>query len=156
MKRPALRGVVIRAGATCDPRPLSCYFFEPSALPLPWAFYRMQTLRKFRWLAVKSTAGRPGEPTQPPGIFVCLGTSVLGGANRSLPQSPTKASAPRFNPLKVYGGTTQSTERATNRLKRPDTRAPALRVCFEVKFTTIGRGNPAEKLNACFSFVGTF
>lgn len=32
--RPALRDSVIRPGGTCDPRALSCSFFEPSAPPL--------------------------------------------------------------------------------------------------------------------------
>ena len=44
LKRPALQGDVIWAGATCDARPLSCSFFEPSVLPWPWAFCRAQAL----------------------------------------------------------------------------------------------------------------
>lgn len=57
MKRPALRGVVTRAGVTGDARPLSCFFFRLSALPLPWAFYRTQMLQNLDWQRAERVPG---------------------------------------------------------------------------------------------------
>ena len=61
MKRPALRGDVTRAGATCDARLLSCSFFEPSVLPLPWAFCRGPARQNWALSGVASVTGKLGD-----------------------------------------------------------------------------------------------
>ena len=58
MKRPALRGDVTRAGVTCDARLLSCSFFEPSVLPLLWAFYRSRMRQNETLSGAESVTGR--------------------------------------------------------------------------------------------------
>ena len=47
-----------RAGVTCDARLLSCSFFEPSALPLPWAFCRSQARQNRVLSEAESITGR--------------------------------------------------------------------------------------------------
>ena len=112
MKRPALRGDVIRAGVTCDARLLSCSFFEPSALPLPWAFCRSQT-RQSRALSGKRKCHREAGrfPSLP--AFFCVAHECFKGQNRALRQLPTKAPISCFNPSEVYG-CYQSRRRSTN------------------------------------------
>ena len=73
MKRPALRGVVTRAGVTCDARPLSCCKIEPSALPLPWVFCRSRMRQNRAQSGPESAAGRLGGlPSLPVSISVLL------------------------------------------------------------------------------------
>lgn len=102
LKRPALRGVVIRAGATCDPRPLSCFKIEPLGCPSPWAFCRTETFQKIRWLVVKRTAGRL-VLCRPPRVILCVAAPKFQGQNCAPAQSRTKAPTPRFTPSEVYG-----------------------------------------------------
>ena len=71
LKRPALRGDVIRAGITCDARLLSCSFFEPSALPLPGAFCRSPAWLNRTLSRAESVAGRLGD-LRASGVFSAL------------------------------------------------------------------------------------
>ena len=113
MKRPALRGDVIWAGVTCDARLLSCSFFEPSALPLPWTFCRSPVRQNRALPRVESVTWR----LQPPGVLLCCSRN-FEGQNRSPRQRRTNASAPRFSFLGVYGchpGRRSATNRLTTR-----------------------------------------
>ena len=61
LKRPALRGDVTQAGVACDARLLSCSFFKPSALPLPWVFCRNPARQNWALSEAESVTGRLGD-----------------------------------------------------------------------------------------------
>ena len=140
MKRPALRGDVTRAGVTCDARPLSCFLFESSVLPLHWAFRRSRMCRNLGPTG-EDRGGAGGCFFQPPRILCIVSTPNSEGENPCPSQGCTYAPTPRFSPLEVHGCHLPR-RMGTNRLKRVDTGL----LVFRMKSTAIGRENPAGKI----------
>ena len=100
---------------------LSRFFFEPSALSLPWAFCRNRMRQNRTLSGPENAAERLGDSPRLPSIPSVL-LLIFRRQNRDPRQRPTKAPTPHFSPLEVY--CRPAHRWVTNRLTGADTGLP--------------------------------
>lgn len=137
-----------RAGATCDPRPLSCFKIEPSALPLPWAFCRTQLFWKIHWSGAKALWGGWCSANLPTPFSALLFRNPRGRIairhNRAQTPQHRVSSPPRCT------GATQPAELAQT-ASQFETGAFASWSCgSECELSLLAENNPAKNLLSAF------
>lgn len=143
-----------RAGVTCDARPLSRSFFEPSALPLPWSFCRTRTLRNFGERRAESTPG--GWVFCPASRrFLLLYHPNFRGENGSPRQRPTNGPTPCFCPSEVYG-CHRARWRGTNRRTGADRGLPDFRAADWIESRSYWQEKPCWKIGSLLFILKLF